>query len=118
MKIGFSFQWNGISLQACPAIDGLETQVRIPMQILSMGSQCITIWLQMITTKTPKQNTSFYIIPVEKSLKKVGTSSKTVINDAPIVEVDATQPVDIVLAATKAAVSPTLAEHGYQRSET
>jgi len=50
--------------------------------------------------------------------RKIEIVHQFTFNDAPIVEVDAAQPLDIVLAAAKAAVSPTLAEHGYQRSET
>ena len=39
------------------------------------------------------------------------------LNGAPIVEIDAAQPLDVVVAAATSAVTRTLTECGYQRSE-
>ena len=50
--------------------------------------------------------------------RKIAITPQLTLNGAPIVEVDATQSLDKVLSAAKAAVSATLLAHGYQRSET
>ena len=51
---------------------------------------------------------------LERKLKII---PRLTLNGAPIVEIDATQPLDVVVATAKAAVTRTLTERGYQRSE-
>ena len=50
--------------------------------------------------------------------RKIAITPQLTLNGAHIVEVDATQSLDKVLSAAKAAVSATLLAHGYQRSGT
>lgn len=51
---------------------------------------------------------------LERKLKII---PRLTLNGAPIVEIDAAQPLDVVVAAARAAVTRTLTERGYQRSE-
>ncbi len=49
--------------------------------------------------------------------RKIEITPRLTLNGAKIVEIDAAQPLDKVLAAAKLAVENTLAEHGYQHTE-
>ena len=49
--------------------------------------------------------------------RKIKITPQLTFGGATIAEIDASQPLDAVLAAVKAAVARTLEEHGYQRSE-
>jgi thymidylate kinase len=49
--------------------------------------------------------------------RKLEITPRLTLNGAKIIEIDAAQPLDQVLAVAKAAVSITLAEHGYQRTD-
>jgi thymidylate kinase len=49
--------------------------------------------------------------------RKTKIIPRLTLNDAPIVEIDAEQPLDVVVASATAAVTRMLTERGYQRSE-
>jgi hypothetical protein len=49
--------------------------------------------------------------------RKLKIIPRLALNDAPIAEIDAAQPLEVVVAAATAAVTRRLTEHGYQRSE-